>query len=59
LPVVAPKLGVQRTLELMRLDKKVLKGQMRLVLLRRLGEGVITGDYPEEALLAELQAAVA
>ncbi len=59
LPVVAPKLGVQRTLELMRLDKKVLKGQLRLVLLRRLGEGVITADYPEEALLAELQAAVA
>jgi 3-dehydroquinate synthase len=44
---------------LMRLDKKVLKGQLRLVLLRRLGEGVITADYPEEALLAELQAAVA
>jgi 3-dehydroquinate synthase len=59
LPVVAPKLGVQRTLELMRLDKKVLKGQLRLVLLRCLGEGVITADYPEEALLAELQAAVA
>jgi len=59
LPVMAPKLGVQRTLELMRLDKKVLKGQLRLVLLRRLGEGVITADYPEEALLAELQGAVA
>ena len=58
LPVTAPKLGVQRTLELMRLDKKVLKGQLRLVLLRSLGEGVITADYPEEALLAELQAAV-
>jgi len=59
LPVAAPKLGVERTLELMRLDKKVLKGQLRLVLLRRLGEGVITADYPKEALLAELQAAVA
>ena len=59
LPIAAPKLGVERTLELMRLDKKVLKGQLRLVLLRRLGEGVITADYPEEALLAELQAAVA
>ena len=59
LPVAAPKLGVQRTLELMRLDKKVLKGQLRLVLLRSLGAGVITADYPEEALLAELQAAAA
>jgi 3-dehydroquinate synthase len=59
LPVVAPKLGVGRTLELMRLDKKVLKGQLRLVLLRNLGEGFITADYPEAALLAELQAAVA
>lgn len=59
LPVTAPRLGVDRTLELMRLDKKVLKGQLRLVLLRQLGEGVVTADYPEEALLAELQAAVA
>ncbi len=59
LPIAAPKLGVERTLELMRLDKKVLKGQLRLVLLRRLGQGVITADYPEDALLAELQAAVA
>ena len=59
LPVAAPKLGVERTLELMRLDKKVLKGQLRLVLLRRLGEGVVTADYPAEALEAELQANVA
>ena len=59
LPVEAPKLGVERTLELMRLDKKVLKGQLRLVLLRRLGEGIVTADYPAEALVAELQARVA
>ena len=52
-------LGQLRYLSLMRLDKKVLKGQLRLVLLRKLGEGVVTADYPEEALLAELQAAVA
>lgn len=59
LPVEAPKLGVERTLELMRMDKKVLKGQLRLVLLKRLGEGVVTGDYPGAALTAELQAHVA
>jgi 3-dehydroquinate synthase len=59
LPVLPPRLGVERTLDLMRLDKKVLRGQLRLVLLRRLGEGVVTADYPAQALLAELQAAVA
>jgi 3-dehydroquinate synthase len=59
LPVEAPKLGVERTLELMRLDKKVLQGQLRLVLLRRLGEGVVTADYPAAALETELQAHVA
>ncbi len=36
------------------MDKKVLAGRIRLVLLRRLGEGVVTGDYPAEALQATL-----
>ena len=36
------------------MDKKVLAGRIRLVLLRRLGEGVVSGDYPPEAFEATL-----
>lgn len=38
----------------MSVDKKVLGGQLRLVLLRRLGEAVVTGDFSREALQATL-----
>lgn len=41
-------------LEHMAVDKKVLDGQLRLVLLQRLGEAVVTADYPREALQATL-----
>ncbi len=54
LPVAAPPIGAGRALALMGLDKKVLAGRIRLVLLRRLGEGVVSGDYPSEALEATL-----
>jgi len=54
LPVAAPPIGAGRALALMGLDKKVLAGRIRLVLLRRLGEGVVSGDYPAEALEATL-----
>jgi 3-dehydroquinate synthase len=43
-------------LEHMRLDKKVLAGRMRLVLLRRIGNAFVTADYPEDALGRTLQA---
>ena len=56
LPVATPPIGAARALELMGLDKKVLAGRLRLVLMRRLGEGVVTGDYPPEALQATLVA---
>lgn len=36
--------------KLMKLDKKVLAGQLRLILLKRLGEAVITQDTPEALL---------
>ena len=54
LPVAAPPIGAGRALGLMGLDKKVLAGRIRLVLLRRLGEGVVSSDYPAEALEATL-----
>ncbi|HEV2286377.1 MAG TPA: 3-dehydroquinate synthase [Steroidobacteraceae bacterium] len=43
-------------LEHMRIDKKVLAGRMRLVLLRRIGNAFLTADYPEDALERTLQA---
>jgi 3-dehydroquinate synthase len=59
LPTAAPRIGVERALELMRMDKKVLGGRIRLVLLKGLGQAVVTGDYDERALLATLEAEVA
>ena len=55
LPVRAPgTLSVARFLELMAVDKKVLNGRLRLVLLKRLGEAVVTDDYPRAELEATL-----
>ncbi len=55
LPTSAPRIGARRALELMRMDKKVLAGTMRLVLLEKLGRAVVTGKYPGEALEATLE----
>jgi 3-dehydroquinate synthase len=54
LPIKPPKIGSKRALELMGMDKKVQAGTIRLVLLKSLGEAVVTGDYPAEALTATL-----
>lgn len=43
----------------MQLDKKVQAGRVRLVLLRGIGVGFVTADYPAEALEATLQAYLA
>jgi 3-dehydroquinate synthase len=56
LPTAIPPIGAARALELMGMDKKVLAGCIRLVLLRRVGEGVVSGDYPVDALQATLAA---
>jgi 3-dehydroquinate synthase len=50
LPLRAPKIGAQRARDLMGMDKKVLGGKLRLVLLRRLGEAEVVGDYSISAL---------
>jgi len=54
LPTEMPKIGAARALELMRMDKKVLSGRLRLVLLEKLGRGVVVAKYPEELLTAVL-----
>jgi len=55
LPVRAPgTLSTARFLELMAVDKKVLNGRLRLVLLKRLGEAVVTDNYPRAELEATL-----
>ena len=50
LPVAAPGIGAARALALMGMDKKVLGGRIRLVLLRGLGQAAVTADYSPEAL---------
>jgi 3-dehydroquinate synthase len=54
LPTAAPRIGVARAFELMQMDKKVLAGQVRLVLLTRIGRAVVTADYAQDALNATL-----
>ena len=50
LPLDAPKLGPEKYLNLMQLDKKVADGKIRLVLQQAIGKSVITSDYDAEKL---------
>jgi 3-dehydroquinate synthase len=50
-----PELTPQRFRELMAVDKKVKDGHLRLVLLRDIGDGVVTEDFSAEALDATLK----
>jgi 3-dehydroquinate synthase len=57
LPVCPPsveQMPNQKYLDLMAGDKKVQAGTIRLVLLKRIGEAYVTGDYPRELLLQTL-----
>ena len=56
LPVVAPDLGVEKYLQLMGLDKKVVGGKIRFVLLKSIGSAVICGNVEPELLLQTLVA---
>ena len=49
-PIEAPKLGVDKYIDLMGLDKKVVDGKIRLVLQQGIGKSVVTSDYPAEIL---------
>src|ERR1700684_2228229 len=54
LPIEPPRVGAAKILELMQMDKKVLAGSVRLVLLEKLGRAIVTSDYSQAALDAAL-----
>jgi 3-dehydroquinate synthase len=56
LPVVPPAtMTPDDFLRHMAVDKKVMNGQLRLVLLRQLGDAVVTGEFPRDVLEATLR----
>jgi len=55
LPTSAPRVGTARALEFMTMDKKVKGGQLRLVLLPRLGAAQVSSDFDAGQLRATLQ----
>lgn len=50
LPLAVPRIGSERAAQLMSLDKKVLAGRVRLVLLKDIGNTIVTADYDASAL---------
>lgn len=50
LPTTPPPIPVQTALSLMGHDKKVKHGQIRLILLKSLGEAVVTADFDAQLL---------
>jgi 3-dehydroquinate synthase len=54
LPTKPPRIGTAKAHELMQMDKKVIAGQLRLVLLEKLGRAIITDRYDKAALDATL-----
>ena len=51
----APQIGAATAADFVRIDQKVQGGRVRLVLLARLGEAYITGEYADAALHSTLQ----
>lgn len=54
LPIKPPAIDTQTTLGLMQHDKKVKSGQVRLILLKSVGEAVVTADFDQTLLEAVL-----
>ncbi|HFD86487.1 MAG TPA: 3-dehydroquinate synthase [Gammaproteobacteria bacterium] len=51
LPVAPPEsMTGEKFLDLMAVDKKVINGQLRLVIPRRIGHAVVTADFPADVL---------
>lgn len=56
LPIDVPKnISTDTLLNLMKVDKKVRSGRVRLVLLKSIGEAILTADYPADLLVQTLQ----
>lgn len=55
LPTAAPRMGAARYLELMGHDKKVEGGEIRLILLKSIGEAFVADAVPRAALEAVLE----
>lgn len=57
LPTSGPQdMSVEDYLQRMKIDKKVLDGSIRLVLLKHIGEAIVTADFKQELLLETLSA---
>ena len=54
LPTIPPKIATLTALNLMGHDKKVKGGKIRLILLKSLGEAVLTDDFDERLLIEVL-----
>ncbi len=46
LPVVAPELGIDRYIELMKVDKKAEAGSIKFILLKKLGDTPLSPPCP-------------
>ncbi len=57
LPAMPPAIGAGRLLEAMGLDKKAVNKKLRFVVLDKLGDARLTGDYDEARLSQVLEAA--
>lgn len=56
LPVAAPEqVSTRQFLDLMAVDKKVLTGKLRLVLMKSMGHSVVTDQFDQELLVAMLE----
>jgi 3-dehydroquinate synthase len=56
LPITSPEgMTLEDYMSLMAVDKKVLDGSLRLVLLKKLGEAYVGNDFPPAALQATLE----
>lgn len=55
LPTLPPaEMSAEKFLELMQVDKKVIDGSLRLILLKGIGKSLVTADYDAESLLNTL-----
>lgn len=57
LPITPPEsMSAERFVELMTVDKKVIDGSIRLVLLKAVGDAIVTSDFSPDKLQETLQA---